>query len=336
MFPDVVMRCLDKKAQEIGIRPLLRISDEISSFYLSDKKHHGGFDWSAERAVCYALARMPATYAASEYVLGRLFEENVFLGEMTSHLDMCSGPGTMALAVRRFVGAGCRETLCVEREQQFVSLASDLVRAYAEEYGNGYEGFDWICQDVDRYVPKHRYDMVTVGYGLNEMNDDLCLSTVQKAWRATSGILLILDPGTPRDFDRLLRIRDFMKQEDDCVLLGPCPHWELCGMTALGEKWCHFGCRLSRTRAHRLLKGGEAGFEDEKFTWLAFARVDFVQERLGTGKSRIVSHPRIGNKQVTLDLCHGSGIWEPSVTLHKCNGEPYKIAKKRKWGELFG
>ena len=38
------------------------------------------------------------------------------------------------------------------------------------------------------------------------------------------------------------------------------------------DDWCHFTCRVARSRLHKLLKGGEAPYEDEKFAFLAVAR----------------------------------------------------------------
>jgi hypothetical protein len=36
--------------------------------------------------------------------------------------------------------------------------------------------------------------------------------------------------------------------------------------------WCHFATRLARSRTHRLAKGAERGFEDEKFAYAVLTR----------------------------------------------------------------
>ena len=52
--------------------------------------------------------------------------------------------------------------------------------------------------------------------------------------------------------------------------LAPCPHDAPCPLPE-GD-WCHFATRLARSRTHRLAKGAERGFEDEKFAYAVLTR----------------------------------------------------------------
>ena len=77
----------------------------------------------------------------------------------------------------------------------------------------------------------------------------------------------------------MLAERDILLREG-AFLLAPCPHSGPCPLQSPDR--CHFSCRVSRSRLHRMLKGGEAPYEDEKFTYLIFSRTP------GTPTGRII------------------------------------------------
>ena len=76
------------------------------------------------------------------------------------------------------------------------------------------------------------------------------------------------------------------------------------------------------------MKKGELGYEDEKFSYLAFSKIDFNRPR-----TRMVRHPVYRPKQVQLTLCSADGLRQKLVT--KSQGESYKRAKKADWGDGF-
>lgn len=106
-------------------------------------------------------------------------------------------------------------------------------------------------------------------------------------------------------------------------IAAPCPHQNVC----LND-WCHFGCRVARSKLHRESKGGAAPFEDEKFTYLIA-----VREKRESAGARILRRPLIGKGKVTLSLCASSGLTEKTVS--KKDGEIYKKARKADWGDVF-
>jgi len=76
---------------------------------------------------------------------------------------------------------------------------------------------------------------------------------------AAKGLLVLVEPGTPAGYGRILRARDRLVGLG-ATLAAPCPHHAACPLT--GEDWCHFSVRLPRSRDHRLAKGGEVpGFK---------------------------------------------------------------------------
>jgi ribosomal protein RSM22 (predicted rRNA methylase) len=69
------------------------------------------------------------------------------------------------------------------------------------------------------------------------------------------------------------------------------------------------------------LKNGDAPYEDEKFTYIAFTKA-----QCGKAAGRIRRHPRIEPGKITLELCTASGLTSKVYT--KKDKEMFKKARK--------
>jgi ribosomal protein RSM22 (predicted rRNA methylase) len=99
-------------------------------------------------------------------------------------------------------------------------------------------------------------------------------------------------------------------------------------MATAGD-WCHFAQRVERTSQHRQLKGGELGYEDEKFSYFVAGKSDSP-----LSGSRIVRHPLKHSGHVQLMLCTAEGqIANRTVT--RSSKEAYRRARKAEWGDLW-
>jgi ribosomal protein RSM22 (predicted rRNA methylase) len=99
-------------------------------------------------------------------------------------------------------------------------------------------------------------------------------------------------------------------------------------MAAAGD-WCHFSQRIERTSQHRQLKGGELGYEDEKFSYVVGAKNTSI-----SAGSRIVRHPGKHSGHVQLALCTPHCRIE-NRTITRSNKEAYKRARKAEWGDTW-
>jgi len=139
-------------------------------------------------------------------------------------------------------------------------------------------------------------------------------------------VLLIVEPGTPAGYQRLLAARDQLLGAG-AHILAPCPHAEACPLAK--PDWCHFSVRVARSRTHLQTKAAEVGWEDEKYSYLAVARVPgarFV--------GRVLATPRARPGLVTLKLCQATGEAAERV-LSKRDGDAYKRARRLGWGDTF-
>ena len=139
-------------------------------------------------------------------------------------------------------------------------------------------------------------------------------------------MLVIIEPGTPSNFDLIARIRRDLIASG-AHLVAPCPHEDECPM-AIANDWCHFSVRLERTSEHRQMKGGALGYEDEKFSYLAFSKQPLLR-----ADSRIVRHPMTHSGYIRLTLCQPSGLQEKTVT--RSHKETFRAARKAKWGDAW-
>jgi ribosomal protein RSM22 (predicted rRNA methylase) len=139
----------------------------------------------------------------------------------------------------------------------------------------------------------------------------------------TADTLLIVEPGTPAGWRRILDARDLLLKQG--AQLAPCPHTRTCPLVA--PDWCHFSRRVARSRAHLQAKGAEVPWEDEKFSYLAVAR-----NSTNLPAARVIAPPRTGSGKVELKLCESNGKAK-TVLITKREGARYKQARRLDWGE---
>jgi ribosomal protein RSM22 (predicted rRNA methylase) len=111
-------------------------------------------------------------------------------------------------------------------------------------------------------------DLVTLAYVLNELAPDVRKSTLERLWRLTADTLVIVEPGTPAGWQRILAARHQLI-ESGAHVIAPCPHARECPLQA--PDWCHFARRVARSRLHPAGQRGGGSLEDEKFNYVALS-----------------------------------------------------------------
>ena len=114
-----------------------------------------------------------------------------------------------------------------------------------------------------------RADLVVASYLIGEVSEPQRTALADAMWAKTRDTLLIVEPGTPAGYARIIDVRTQLIAAGAHVA-APCPHDRKCPLTA--PDWCHFAQRLPRSRAHKQVKAAERPFEDEKFTYVALTR----------------------------------------------------------------
>ena len=269
-------------------------------------------------ALAYAAVRMPGTFAATRAAARRVAEALPGFAP-ASLLDAGAGPGATTRACRAVWPSVERATL-LDHNEHLLAFAAASFEA---------EG-DAAVQTLRRRLPDgledgHRADLVVAGYVLNELTPEAQGHTLDRLWSLTGGVLLLVEPGTSEGFARLLVHRERLLGLGARVV-APCSHAGACPLAG-HERWCHFAQRLPRSKNHRLIKGVEVAFEDEKYGYLAFAREGPVEE-LGP---RILATPRVSKGDARLLVCTPG---EPTeLVIRRSDKRGYKAARKLEWGD---
>ncbi len=273
----------------------------------------------------YIACRMPATYA----VVCRVFSEiKVLMPEFnpTSILDLGSGPGT-ALWAALDAFHNLERLTALEGDAQLIELGKRLIKLSEEPQLNQVE---WKQQDLYQLKECFISDVIIASYALGELNEQAQLQILSSAWQAAGKALVLIEPGTPLGFKRILSWRNWLL-ESGAKILAPCPHAKACPMS--GSDWCHFSQRLSRTSLHRQLKGASLGHEDEKYSYIVAVKSE-ITNNPDSKYGRILRHPQKHSGHLDLTLCTIEGNLEKKI-ISKRDGDLYKRAKKLEWGDLI-
>ncbi|MDR0929369.1 MAG: small ribosomal subunit Rsm22 family protein [Oscillospiraceae bacterium] len=289
---------------------LLRAAQALSGRYRA-RDAEGAYVRTPEDALAYAAARMPATYGAARQALQWALESMPEGGALRTLLDMGAGTGAATWAALERLPI--ESAVCVE--------ASDAMRALGQGLLGGRAA--WEKGDLTNWTAQARYDCVMACYVLNELPLERQLPAAEALFAATDGLLLFVEPGTPEGFALLKKIRERLLARGARVL-APCPQEGACPLPE--NDWCHFTCRVARSRLHRLAKQGEAPYEDEKFAYLALGR-----EAKAPPAARILRHPYRGKGFIRLSLCETTGLRQRVLT--KKDGARYQAAKKLQCGD---
>ena len=244
------------------------------------------------QAKAYAAARMPATYQAVLDSLKYVLE----ISDLTVNtlLDVGAGTGAVVFACSDLLSL--KDITLIEREDSMISIGKQLF-SYAGDFLSKAQWIKGTLQDINA---DYEYDLITASYVINELNDNDIKKTVLKLWEMTNKILLIVEPGTPRGYRNILSVRDTLLKKG-AYIAAPCTHVEKCPMK--DDDWCHFYCRIERSRLQKQLKGGEAPFEDEKYSFIAFAK-----EEKHLPSYRILRHPKTNKGHIIFTVCSKQGI----------------------------
>ncbi len=353
-LPERIERAIEIEAAGVPGKELARAAEALSTRYRTRDAEEAR-DRTAltpvER-VAYAIVRAPATYAAVARVLGELRQRAPAL-RVESVLDLGAGPGAATWAALTHVVDMTRDTrvTLIEQDRGFIELGRRIMTAAglrrddaatadaaetietteAAEVTEAAEAaeIEWQCADLRATPNLPAHDLVMVSYALGELDADAAQRLAERAWVAARQALVIVEPGTPRHFSRLLDVRDRLIRAG-AIIAAPCPHDAACPMSSAhaGDDWCHMPARVERTSLHRRLKSAALPYEDEKFSYVVATRNPTLRT-----PARIVHRPEIQKGFVALTLCTTDGLRCEGVP--RSRGDAFRRARKADWGDAW-
>ncbi|MCB5169091.1 small ribosomal subunit Rsm22 family protein [Streptomyces bambusae] len=270
----------------------------------------------------YAAYRMPATFEAVRSALAGLADALPDWAP-ASHVDVGGGTGAATWAVDA-TWEGPRETTVLDWAEPALALGRELAGASGSDV---LRGAVWRKAVIGSGSALPEADLVTVSYVLGELTEEGREAVVAEA-AARAGTVVVIEPGTPDGYLRIRAARDRLIAAG-LRIAAPCPHDGTCPI-AVGEDWCHFSARVSRSSLHRRIKGGTLAYEDEKFSYVAATRLPAAP-----AAARITRRPQIRKGLVLLDLCGPESEGLTRATVTKRHGALYKAARDAEWGDSW-
>jgi len=167
-------------------------------------------------------------------------------------------------------------------------------------------------------------DLVVASYMIGEIGDGERRTLAELMWEKTRDTLLVVEPGTPAGYARIIALRERLIGLGAHVA-APCPHDGKCPLQP--PDWCHFTQRLQRSRAHKQVKGAELPFEDERFAYVALTRAPVALH-----PSRILAQPVITKVEITAKICAPTGVAVTKVPRR--DKAAYADARRWRWGDV--
>jgi ribosomal protein RSM22 (predicted rRNA methylase) len=266
----------------------------------------------------YAIARMPATFAACAAALAEARERTD--AAPRTLLDVGCGPGTASWAAfETFPEIGSAALL--DTHPGMIALGRDLGRMGTPSLGAA----DWRRGGFAEI--NTGADLVMASYALNEVPATEAARIAARLYALAGQLLVLVEPGTPRGFAGLLAARTSLIAEGGRIA-APCPGTHAC--PAEHPDWCHFAVRLPRLRAHKAAKGADVPFEDEPFSYLVVAKPNVS---ISPAAARILRAPRADKAATAFALCTPGGA--ATATVPSRDRETYRLTRRLGWGDAY-
>ncbi|MCA0014304.1 methyltransferase type 11 [Mesorhizobium sp. B292B1B] len=318
-LPAPLRQAVDRALENVPLPVLRQAAKTLSDRYRAETRD-GRLHMAQDIAVkAYLATRLPATYAAVRASLDAVNQARPEFAPETL-LDVGAGPGTVLWATADqwpdLQQAVLLEASAAVRKVGETLAANAIAARIAWRAGD-------VTIDLDGLQPA---DLVTCAYVLDEIAPASLPKMVDRLWQLTTDTLLIVEPGTPAGWQRVLAVRRQL-MEAGAHVLAPCPHEAPCPL--IPPDWCHFSRRVARSRLHRLAKDAEVPWEDEKFIYVAASR-----QPAPVRAARVIAPPKTGSGKVALKLCRPDGSAGETL-FSKRDGELFKAARRSDWGDVL-
>ncbi|MDV2966784.1 small ribosomal subunit Rsm22 family protein [Nitratireductor aquimarinus] len=317
-LPAPLRQAVDAFLEGTPLSEIQGAAQRLSKRYRAETRDGSLHVGDALAAKAYLATRLPATFAAVRQCLSETAARREDFAP-SRLLDVGAGPGTALWAARAEWPELGAATL-VETSRAMRDAGAKLAEALSIDT-------DWQAASVeDGLADIASADLVTLCYVLDELAPAARDALVDRLWALTADTLVIVEPGTPAGWQRILAARDRLTALGGYIL-APCPHHAPCPVKA--PDWCHFSRRVARSRLHRTAKGGEVPWEDEKFSYLAVSR-NAPDDR----PDRVLAPPKTASGMVRLKLCTSDGALDERLVTRR-EGRTFKAARKADWGDAL-
>ncbi len=318
-LPRAIRQAVDAALEGVPLGDLQQAAQRLSERYRAETRDGRQHLSDKLAALAYLAARMPATYAAIHASFDAVAELQPDFAPNTV-LDAGAGPGTGVMAARD-CWPGIAEAALLENAPAIRAVGDNLLMA------GGVRQPQWLSYDLAAFPSLGKaYDLVLLSYVLDELAPPAISPLIESLWQATAHTLVVIEPGTPAGWSRILAVRAQLVAAG-AHLVAPCPHALACPLTP--PDWCHFSRRVARSRMHRQVKSGDVPWEDEKFIYIAASRQPARQPQ-----ARVIAPPVLRGGTASLKLCEDNGSAVMRLWSRR-NGAAFRQARRLAWGDAI-
>lgn len=322
VLPVELERAVERQLAGVPAAQWLREAQALSERYRAPRsEQEAPLATGPLQTLGYLALIFPATYAQLRGAIAAT-AARIPAWKPATLLDLGSGPGA-GLWASAEQWASLRSFTAWEREAAFVRLGRGLAQSSSSA---ALRDTRWERRDLRQLDPAAgRYDIVMLGHVLNELPPELRREVIDIAWQLTTGVLLIVEPGTRAAFDVVRAARDQLLAHG-ARTLAPCAHDQPCPLV---DDWCHFPQRLTRPDFQRRARGAPSQWEDSKWSYAAMARFGPSEPIWG----RVISEP--SSNKAYADIMISTRDHAARYRALKRNRDAYRHVKELRWGEAL-
>ena len=214
-LPAPLRRAVDAFLERTPLSQIQDAAQRLSKRYRAETRDGSLHVGDALAAKAYLATRLPATYAAVRQCLAETAARREDFAP-SRMLDVGAGPGTALWAAHAqwpHLGAA---TL-VETSTAMREAGAELAKSLAIDT-------NWHATSVESGLADIApADLVTLCYVLDELAPAVRDTLIDRLWALTADTLVIVEPGTPAGWQRILTARDRLIALGGHIL-APCPH----------------------------------------------------------------------------------------------------------------
>ncbi|MCX6782788.1 MAG: methyltransferase domain-containing protein [Candidatus Levybacteria bacterium] len=324
-LPEDLERIIAKILQQENSNEWIQGARLLHSRYMDDRINNKEIINGMRDALSYLALRLPATYSQSISAIDNVAEIIPSWMPKTM-LDIGSGPGAGVIAAKE-IFPSLEEAVCLDQNSDFISIG----RKIFEEL-NMPINITWKKGDMTRGIgaEKPMYDLILVSNVLNEISPIQREKLLGFAYNHCSGILLIIEPGTPTGCGIVQTASvNFSHTSLVAPYIGN-------NIISRPDFWLHFSQKFTRPEFQRRVRQNmrdsslmASDWEDSKYSYVAIGKIP--AEVLPWG--RCVGPVKLMNGYLEVPILTKDFLKE--IKIMKRHRSQYIFAKKLKWGQII-
>lgn len=277
--------------------------------------------------LAYVSLRFPATYAQIYSALSQI-QERIPDWRPKTVLDVGCGPGTGIFAAKA-MWPSITSAYGIEQQKFFLTLAEEI------SFGSKLSvDVTWDNRTIKQWLESNdpkTYDLIIISNVLNELTDKVQTQLLQAVSLKNSGVVLLLEPGTPRGHQIIqTAAKDFAAREH---IIAP----YINNTFVQSDRYrIHFPQRFQRPEFQRRIRQSmreselmASDWEETKFCYVAYGTVASSKQLW----AQSIGLVRKYRGYLMIPLLTATGVVDTKVVKrHKSN---YTYAKDIRWGEII-